>query len=57
MVKPVVFVYLTTSIPGFHGYNTQGGALEVGRASTRAVVHSSIAIILFNLILTQLMLA
>ncbi len=57
VVKTIVFAYLITSISGFHGYNTQGGALEVGRASTRAVVHSSIAIILFNLILTQLMLA
>lgn len=57
MIKTVVFAYLITSISGFHGFYTQGGALEVGRASTRAVVHSSIAIILFNLILTQILLA
>jgi phospholipid/cholesterol/gamma-HCH transport system permease protein len=37
-------------------YETQGGALEVGQASTKAVVVSSILIILFNLVLTQLLL-
>ncbi|MCX6272495.1 MAG: ABC transporter permease [Bacteroidetes bacterium] len=56
LIKTVVFAFLIASISGFHGYNTQGGALEVGQASTRAVVHSSIAIIIFNLILTQLLL-
>jgi len=56
LVKTIVFAYLITSISGFHGYHTKGGALEVGQASTRAVVHSSIAIIVFNLILTQLLL-
>ena len=56
-VKTVVFAFIITSISGYQGYYTQGGALEVGRASTRAVVHSSIAIIIFNLILTQLLLA
>lgn len=57
LVKTVVFAYLIASVSGYHGYYTEGGALEVGRASTRAVVHSSISIILFNLILTQLLLS
>jgi phospholipid/cholesterol/gamma-HCH transport system permease protein len=57
LIKTVVFAYLIASISGYHGYYTEGGALEVGRASTRAVVHSSIAIIFSNLILTQLLLA
>jgi len=57
MIKTVVFAYTITSISGYYGYNTQGGALEVGRSSTQAVVMSSIYIILFNLILTQLVLA
>ncbi|MHC1706485.1 MAG: MlaE family ABC transporter permease [Bacteroidales bacterium] len=56
LLKTVVFAFLITSISGFHGYYTKGGALEVGQASTRAVVHSSIAVIFFNLILTQLLL-
>ena len=40
----------------FYGYNVQGGALEVGKASTKAVVDSSIAILLVNLILTKILL-
>jgi phospholipid/cholesterol/gamma-HCH transport system permease protein len=35
---------------------TKGGALEVGSASTKGVVYSSIAILLFDVILTQLLL-
>jgi phospholipid/cholesterol/gamma-HCH transport system permease protein len=57
IIKTVVFAYLITSISGFEGYSVKGGAIEVGAASTRAVVWSSIMIILFNLILTQLLLS
>jgi phospholipid/cholesterol/gamma-HCH transport system permease protein len=53
--KSVVFAFLITSVSGYFGYNVRGGALEVGKASTKAVVQSSIMIILFNLILTQLL--
>ena len=56
LVKTVVFAFLIASISGYFGYNTKGGALEVGHASTKAVVFSSIYIIIFNLILTQLLL-
>ncbi|MDR2906522.1 MAG: ABC transporter permease [Bacteroidales bacterium] len=57
LFKTVVFAYLITTISAFYGYFTQGGALEVGRASTKAVVQSSIMIIAFNLVVTQLMLS
>jgi phospholipid/cholesterol/gamma-HCH transport system permease protein len=57
LTKTVVFAFLITSISGYHGYYTSGGSLEVGKASTRAVVASCIMIIVFNLILTQLFLA
>lgn len=57
IVKTIVFATLITSISGFEGYIVKGGAVEVGAASTRAVVWSSIMIILFNLILTQLLLS
>lgn len=57
LIKTVVFAFLIVSISAFHGYYTKGGALEVGESSTRAVVQSSIAIIVFNLILTQLLLS
>lgn len=56
IVKTIVFSFIITSVAGFQGYNVNGGSLEVGRASTKAVVMSSILIILFNLIITQLML-
>jgi phospholipid/cholesterol/gamma-HCH transport system permease protein len=54
LAKTVIFAFLITSISGYHGYYTSGGALEVGKSSTRAVVASCIMIIVFNLILTQL---
>ncbi|MCD4682274.1 MAG: ABC transporter permease [Bacteroidales bacterium] len=57
IIKTIVFALLITSISGFEGYSVKGGAIEVGAASTRAVVWSSIMIILFNLILTQLLLS
>ncbi len=56
ITKTVFFAFIISSISGFYGYMTRGGALEVGRASTNAVVFSSITIILFNLVLTQLLL-
>lgn len=57
LVKTVVFAFLIVSISGYHGYYTKGGALEVGESSTKGVVHSSIAIIVFNLVLTNIMLS
>ena len=56
LIKASIFAYLITSIAGFYGYYAQGNSLEVGRASTKAVVVSSIAILVFNLILTQIFL-
>jgi phospholipid/cholesterol/gamma-HCH transport system permease protein len=56
LIKTAVFAFLITTVSGFQGYHTKGGALEVGSASTKAVVYSSILIIVFNLILTQLLL-
>ena len=57
LIKTICFAFIIVSISAYHGYYTQGGALEVGKASTKAVVFSSIFIIGFNLILTQLLLA
>ncbi|MCK9421028.1 MAG: ABC transporter permease [Bacteroidales bacterium] len=56
LTKTVFFAFIISSISGFFGYETRGGALEVGQASTNAVVFSSVIIILFNLVLTQLLL-
>ncbi|MDD2562797.1 MAG: ABC transporter permease [Salinivirgaceae bacterium] len=57
IIKSVIFSFIITSVSAYQGYYTNGGSLEVGKASTRAVVHSSILILIFNLILTQLLLA
>ncbi|MCK9612781.1 MAG: ABC transporter permease [Bacteroidales bacterium] len=56
LVKTAVFSFIITSVSGYYGYYAYGGALEVGKASTKAVVTSSILIILFNLLITQIML-
>jgi phospholipid/cholesterol/gamma-HCH transport system permease protein len=52
--KVVVFAFIITSVSSYFGYYTSGGALEVGRSSTRAVVFSSILILFFALIITNL---
>jgi phospholipid/cholesterol/gamma-HCH transport system permease protein len=57
LIKSVVFAFIYTTVPAYFGYYVSGGALEVGRASTQAVVTSSILILIFNLVLTQLLLA
>jgi len=54
--KVVVFAFIITSISSYFGYNTSGGALEVGKSSTKAVVYSSVLILLFGLILTNIFL-
>ncbi len=56
LIKTMVFAIIISTVSAFHGYRIKGGALDVGTASTKAVVQSSILIILFNLILTQLLL-
>ena len=56
LIKIAVFAFIITSVSGFYGYYAEGNSLEVGRASTKAVVASSIVILIFNLILTQLLL-
>lgn len=57
IIKTVVFAFIITSISAFYGYYVEGGSLEVGRSSTKAVVYSSVVVLLFNLILTQLLLS
>jgi phospholipid/cholesterol/gamma-HCH transport system permease protein len=56
-IKTVVFAFIITSVSAFQGYYVEGGSIEVGRASTKAVVYSSVLILLFNVILTQLLLS
>lgn len=56
LIKSVVFAFLIGSISCFKGYYTQGGALEVGIASTEAVTSSVIAVLLADYFLANLLL-
>ncbi len=56
LIKTAVFAYIITSISSYYGYYAKGNSLEVGKASTRAVVVGSVVIMIFNLILTQILL-
>jgi phospholipid/cholesterol/gamma-HCH transport system permease protein len=57
LTKTVVFAFIITTVSSYYGYFTKGGALEVGVSSTKAVVYSSIVVLIFNFILTKLLLA
>jgi phospholipid/cholesterol/gamma-HCH transport system permease protein len=57
LIKTLFFAFIITSVSAFQGYYVYGGSLEVGRASTKAVVYSDLLILLFNVILTQLLLS
>lgn len=56
LIKSVVFAFLVSAISAYKGYNTNGGALEVGAASTDAVTNSIIAILLADFALAALLL-
>jgi phospholipid/cholesterol/gamma-HCH transport system permease protein len=56
VIKATFFSFLIVSISSYYGYYAQGGALDVGKASTKAVVYGSIAILLSNLVITKLIL-
>lgn len=55
-VKMSIFCFMISSIAAFKGYYATGGALGVGRSSTKSIVISCILILMFDLIITQLML-
>ncbi len=56
MTKAYTFAFLVSSIPAFFGYHVKGGALEIGRASTKSVVVSCIAVLAADYILAALLL-
>jgi phospholipid/cholesterol/gamma-HCH transport system permease protein len=56
LVKGYTFSFIISSIPAFYGYYVKGGALEIGRASTKSVVVSCICILFADYILAQLLL-
>lgn len=55
IIKSICFGGIIASVSAFFGYHAEGGSLEVGKASTNAVVISSILILISDLVLTNLM--
>ena len=57
LVKTVFFAFIISSVSAYFGFQTKGGTIAVGKSSTQAVVSSSILILVFNYILTDLLLS
>ena len=55
MIKSQVFAFIITSVPAYFGYTVEGGSVNVGKASTDAVVSSSVLILFSDVFLTQLL--
>jgi len=56
MCKAYTFAFIISSISAYYGYNVKGGALEIGRASTTAVVVSCIMILFADYVLAGILL-
>ncbi|HXO78104.1 MAG TPA: ABC transporter permease [Puia sp.] len=56
LAKSYTFAFIISSIPAYYGYNVQGGALEIGRASTKAVVVSCVLVLFADYLLSALLL-
>ncbi len=56
LIKAFTFAYIISSIASYQGFIVRGGAIEVGKASTRAVVQSCVLILVFDYLLAQLLL-
>ncbi len=56
LIKSLFFAFIISSISAYYGYHVKGGSVEVGKASTNAVVMSNIMILVVDVILTKLLL-
>ena len=56
MIKTLIFAFLIATVPSYHGYYVKGGSIAVGRASTQAVVWTTILIVIANYFLTRMLL-
>jgi phospholipid/cholesterol/gamma-HCH transport system permease protein len=56
LIKSYVFAFIISSIPAYFGYNVKGGALEIGKSSTKSVVVSCIMLLCADYVLSQLLL-
>ena len=55
IVKSFVFAFIISSVSSYCGYTVEGGSIEVGKASTNAVVRSSMLILFADIFLTPLL--
>ena len=55
IIKSLFFAFIISSVPAFFGYTVEGGSVNVGKASTDAVVSSSALILFSDVFLTQLL--
>jgi phospholipid/cholesterol/gamma-HCH transport system permease protein len=56
LIKAYTFSFIISSISSFYGYYVSGGALEIGRASTRSVIVSCVLILLADYVLSAVLL-
>ncbi len=55
IIKSLFFAFIISSVPAYFGYTVEGGSVNVGKASTDAVVSSSVLILCSDVFLTQLL--
>ena len=55
IIKSLFFAFIIASVSSFYGYTVEGGSVEVGEASTKSVVSSSVLILFSDVFLTQLL--
>lgn len=55
IIKSIFFAFIITSVSSFYGYTVKGGSINVGKASTNAVVSSSMLILFADIFLTKLL--
>ncbi len=55
IIKAVVYAFIITTVSAYKGYTVLGGSVEVGKASTDAVVLSSVLVLFADLLLTRIL--
>ena len=54
-IKSLFCAFIIASVSSYFGYTVEGGSVEVGKASTDAVVSSSVLILFSDVFLTQML--
>ncbi|MEL6989335.1 MAG: ABC transporter permease, partial [Bacteroidota bacterium] len=54
-VKAIVFAFILTTVSAYQGYFVEGGSVELGEASTRAVVYSDTLILVADYLIAVLL--